>query len=100
MLSCHADPAEPEGSIRCKGAAPFWSLALDVDLAAARERPVLPGRFLEHNHCILRVVPGRGETGHKVRQELLLHLDAAPRGQKDLDKHKVICSTALNVRVV
>ena len=64
MLSCHADPAEPEGSIRCKGAAPFWSLALDVDLAATRKRPVLPSRFLEHNHRILRVVPRRGETGH------------------------------------
>lgn len=70
-----------------------------MNLAATRKRLVLPGRSLEHNHYVLWIVPRRGETGHKVPQELLLHLDAAPCGQVDLDEGKIICSTALNVRV-
>ncbi len=69
-------------------------------LASTCERPVLPLSLLEHDHQVLRVEALAGQSLRKMRQELLLHLDAPADRPENLNEYEVGCSWCSGVWVV
>jgi len=73
---------------------------LDMNLAATCEGPVFPACFFEDNHDVLWINARGLKARSEFCEELLFDFHASACGEQYLHERKVICSSALNIRVV